>query len=196
ALRFARVKRAWRRAGAGGSACGWGQEDHAARVRFSDAAGLHPGAIRPPPPGGNGSLRPHPHAEPPAPARSRGRREPGRYSGYFRRGSRASRRPSPKRLKPRTVTKMAMPGKSEIHGFDWMNATFALRSQPQLGVGGCVPGRRKESVASTMIEVAVPSVVVTMIGARQLGRTWRSKIFQSRTPRARHASMYSFSLMD
>src|SRR5206468_829486 len=121
---------------------------------------------------------------------------PRRGGGYFRRGSRASRRPSPKRLKPSTVTKMAMPGKSEIQGLDWMNATLAFRSQPQLGVGGWVPSPRKESVASTMIEVAMPSVVVTMIGARQFGRTWRRRIHGSRTPSARHASMYSFSLMD
>src|SRR5262249_39641958 len=97
---------------------------------------------------------------------------------------------------PRTVTKMARPGKSEIHGLDWMNATLALRSQPQLGVGGCVPSPRNESVASTMIEVAMPSVVVTMIGARQLGRTWRRRIHGSRTPTARQASMYSFSLIE
>src|SRR5438445_706974 len=40
---------------------GRGRDDHAARVRCSAAAGLHPGARRPPPPGGNGSLRPRPH---------------------------------------------------------------------------------------------------------------------------------------
>jgi len=63
-----------------------------------------------------------------------------------------------------------MPGNSEIQGLDWMNETLAFRSQPQLGVGGCVPRPRNESVASTMIEVAMTSVVVTMIGARQFGR--------------------------
>src|SRR5262245_37834936 len=36
-------------AGGGRSAGGWGREDHAARVRCPDAAGLHPGAFRPPP---------------------------------------------------------------------------------------------------------------------------------------------------
>ena len=77
-----------------------------------------------------------------------------------------------------------------------MNATLAFRSQPQLGVGGCVPRPGNDSVASTMIEVAMPSVVVTMIGARQFGRTWRTRIHGSRTPTARHASMYSFSLID
>src|SRR5262249_12010476 len=115
---------------------------------------------------------------------------------YFRRGSSASRRPSPNRLKPNTVTKMARPGKSESQGLAWMKAMLALRSQPQLGVGGWVPSPRKLSVASTMIDVAMPSVVVTMIGARQLGSTWRKRIEGSRTPSARHASTYSFSLID
>src|SRR5262245_64514037 len=91
---------------------------------------------------------------------------------------------------------MARPGKSDSQALAWMKATLALRSQPQLGVGGCVPRPRNDSVASTMIEVAMPSVVVTMIGARQLGSTWRKSVDGPRTPSARHASMYSFSLMD
>src|SRR5687767_16037300 len=89
---------------------------------------------------------------------------------------------------------MARPGKSDSHALAWMKATFAFRSQPQLGVGGWVPRPRNDRVASTMIEVAMPSVVVTMIGARQFGSTWRNRIIGLRTPRARHASMYSFSL--
>jgi len=39
---------------------GRGRDDHAARVRCSSVAGLHPGALGPPPLGGNGSLRPLP----------------------------------------------------------------------------------------------------------------------------------------
>src|SRR5712664_4276400 len=39
---------------------GRGRDDHAARVRCSSVAGLHPGAVGPPPLGGNGSLRPLP----------------------------------------------------------------------------------------------------------------------------------------
>src|SRR2546428_8082761 len=63
---------------------------------------------------------------------------------YLSRGSRASQRPSPKRLKPSTVTKMARPGNSDSQRLSWMKDTFAM-----------------------------PRVVVTMISARQLGRTWR-----------------------
>ena len=55
-------------------------------------------------------------------------------TNYFSRGSSASRRPSPKRLKPSTLMKMARPGKSDSHGFSWMKGTFTFRSQPQLGV--------------------------------------------------------------
>src|SRR5688572_9218514 len=91
---------------------------------------------------------------------------------------------------------MARPGKRESQALAWMKDTLALRSQPQLGVGGWVPRPRKDRVASTMIEVAIPRVVVTMIGARQFGSTWRKRIQGSRTPRARDASMYSFSLME
>src|SRR2546428_7423421 len=91
---------------------------------------------------------------------------------------------------------MASPGKSDSQALAWVKEMLALRSQPQLGVGGWVPRPRKLRVASTMIDVAMPSVVVTMMGARQFGRTWRKRIQGSRTPRARQASTYSFSLMD
>ena len=47
-----------------------------------------------------------------------------------------------------------------------------------------------------MIEVAMPRVVVTMMGAMQFGRTCWVRIRGSRCPSARHASMYSFSLME
>src|SRR5215467_3895600 len=122
--------------------------------------------------------------------------DPALRADHFIRGSSASRRPSPKRLKPSTVTKIARPGNRANHGFWWMKATLALRSHPQLGVGGWVPSPRNDRVASTMIDVAVPSVVVTMIGASELGSTWLKRIDRSRAPRARHASMYSFSLID
>src|SRR5215813_11601000 len=91
---------------------------------------------------------------------------------------------------------MASPGKRDSHGLAWMNAMLAFRSHPQLGVGGCVPSPRNDSVASTMMDVAIPSVVVTMIGARQFGRMWPKRIDEFLTPSARHASMYSFSFTD
>src|SRR6185436_12581941 len=124
------------------------------------------------PPGGRARAR---HPQPRALPGARGHEDeepvaPAPTRGYFSRGSSASRRPSPKRLKPSTVTKMARPGKSDSQRLAWMKATLALRSQPQLGVGGWVPSPRNDSVASTMIDVAMPSVVVTMIGARQLGK--------------------------
>src|SRR5258707_8288328 len=69
---------------------------------------------------------------------------------YLSRGSRASRRPSPKRLNPSTVTKMARPGNRESQALAWMKVTLALRSQPQLGVGGWVPSPRKLKEALTV----------------------------------------------
>src|SRR6266705_1080153 len=49
----------------GGRGRGGGREDHAACVRCPVAAGLHLGALRPPPHSGNGSLRPPPRPRPP-----------------------------------------------------------------------------------------------------------------------------------
>ena len=39
--------------------------------------------------------------------------------------------------------KIAIPGKIAIQGLSSMNTTLARKSQPQLGVGGCVPSPRK-----------------------------------------------------
>src|SRR5712691_1070105 len=89
----------------------------------------------------------------------------------FRRGSRASRSPSPSRLKANTVTRIARPGKIVIHGLISMSVRFCFKSQPQVGVGGCVPKPRKLSDASMTMAVPILSVEVTIIGARQLGST-------------------------
>src|SRR5262249_35491279 len=62
-----------------------------------------------------------------------------------RRGSSASRSPSPKKLNAITVRKMAVPGASSIHGNEvstrWLRAAFSML--PQLAAGGCTPTPRK-----------------------------------------------------
>src|SRR5439155_8835070 len=62
-----------------------------------------------------------------------------------RRGSRASRRPSPRKLNAITVRKIATPGDSSIHGNDvstrWLRAAFSML--PQLAAGGWTPTPRK-----------------------------------------------------
>src|SRR5215470_15844712 len=117
-------------------------------------------------------------------------------SYIFRRGSSASRKPSPKRLKASTVRKIAIPGKRQIHGLISRIIRPAFRSQPQLGVGGCVPSPRKLSEASAMIDVPTLSVDVTMMGAMQLGRMCPHSKRKSRTARALAASIYVRALIE
>src|SRR5262249_7848052 len=117
-------------------------------------------------------------------------------SHIFRRGSRASRKPSPNRLNASTVRKIAIPGKRHSQGLISKIIRPAFRSQPQLGVGGCVPSPRKLSEASAMIDVPTLSVEVTMRGAMQLGRMCRHSRRGSRTARALAASTYVRVLTD
>src|SRR5512145_2540780 len=95
---------------------------------------------------------------------------------------------SPKRLKASTVRKMARPGTMHIQGLISRTIRFAFRSQPQLGVGGCVPRPRNLSEASAMIETPTLNVEVTRIGARQFGRICRHSKRTSRTASALAAS--------
>src|SRR4029453_13064545 len=117
-------------------------------------------------------------------------------SQRFKRGSRASRRPSPSMLNASVVRKMAIPGNTTSQGLVSINTRFAFRSHPQLGVGGCVPNPKKLSDDSMRIEVDTESVLVIIIGAMQLGSTWWNKTRQRLSARARTASIYSFSLTD
>src|SRR5439155_26020902 len=108
----------------------------------------------------------------------------------FKRGSSASRKPSPKRLKANTVRKIAIPGTIRTQGLISRTIRLAFRSQPQLGVGGCVPRPRKLSEASAMIETPTLNVEVTRIGAMQFGRICRHSKRTSRTASALAASTY------
>src|SRR5580698_1194905 len=86
------------------------------------------------------------------------------------RGSSASRRPSPSRLKPSTARKMATPGNIDIHGA-WLTKSFAVLSvDPQEGAGGNCPRPRNDRLASAMIAIATVRLACTMIGGRTLGR--------------------------
>src|SRR6185437_1513754 len=87
-------------------------------------------------------------------------------------GSRMSRRPSPSRLRPSTVRKIATPGKIDSHGtvLIWSRASESML--PQLGKGGRMPRPRNDSAASERIAVPMPSVAITISGPRILGSTW------------------------
>src|SRR5215471_13684927 len=85
-------------------------------------------------------------------------------------GSRASCSPSPTTLKARTVTKMVSPGHQAIHGAWLRNPCATLSIEPQLGVGGCTPRPRKDSVDSAMMAPAMLTVACTRSGAKLFGK--------------------------
>src|SRR5215471_12153761 len=68
-----------------------------------------------------------------------------------RRGSSASRKPSPKRLNPSTVTKIATPGKVATHHAEARNCRPSTIMLPQLGSGGWAPSPRYDSPDSMRI---------------------------------------------
>src|SRR5229473_2724113 len=74
-----------------------------------------------------------------------------------RRGSSASRRPSPNRLNPNTVTKIATPGKVATHHAEARNCRPSTIILPQLGSGGWAPSPRYDKpVAPEDTPVAGP----------------------------------------
>ena len=70
----------------------------------------------------------------------------GRGCGAYRSrslGSRASRKASPKRLKPKTVRAIARPGKIAIHGaVEAYSSAPPCSIRPQAGTGSCTPSPR------------------------------------------------------
>src|SRR5713101_10218676 len=113
-----------------------------------------------------------------------------------RRGSRASRRPSPTKLMARTVRKIAAPGNTVIHQLSSVVPMALVSRLPQLAVGGWIPKPRNDSVLSTRIASATTSVAFTMMGPRQLGNTWRRMMRVFDAPIARDASTNSRSRND
>src|SRR5690606_35749730 len=109
----------------------------------------------------------------------------------FRRGlgdqvltSRKSRRPSPKRLNPRTVTMIASPEKIDIHGAESMYCLPSVIIEPHVGVGGATPNPRNDSEASTRMAVPVPRLASTIKGETTLGSTCPPSIRSVEEPRA------------
>src|SRR5262245_131629 len=92
-------------------------------------------------------------------------------SQRFKRGSAASRKPSPIRLYDVTVRKMARPGKAVNHHALGSNSRAPERIEPQLAVEVGVPNPRKLSVDSIRIADATPNVAATNTGANEFGRT-------------------------
>src|SRR5690606_223130 len=108
-------------------------------------------------------------------------------------GSKASRRPSPTKLKPRTTTIIAKPGQRMRFGARRMKSLPSAIIAPHSGVGGCTPSPRKPRAALARMASGMPKVAVTTTGVRTLGSTWRNITRQRLIPDARAASTYSTS---
>ena len=79
-----------------------------------------------------------------------------------------------------------MPGNTTSHHIErLLRASF--RIEPQLADGGGGPNPRNESELSVRIAEAMPNVIGTRIGARALGRMWRSMIRTGPAPTDRAA---------
>src|SRR5690606_6329744 len=89
---------------------------------------------------------------------------------FFRRGSSASRKPSPTRLIAMTAAKIMMPGGIHSQGFN--ASTRQVRASvsmlPHEGRGGWTPRPRKERALSVRIALATPRVAATTRGATAL----------------------------
>src|SRR5690606_17384527 len=117
-----------------------------------------------------------------------------RHGQLRSRGSRASRRPSPSRLKASTVTTIVSPGNVATHHALSSVSRPSATMFPQVGVGGATPSPRKERPASRTIVFPIPSVAATMTGASTLGTRCRRMIRQRPNPSARAAITNSRSL--
>ena len=89
-------------------------------------------------------------------------------------GSRASRKPSPRKFTDSTVVISASAGNVTIHQMPWgANRPPSAAIWPHAGVGGLTPKPRNDSAASRMIAAPMIYVDCTMIGLIAFGRTWR-----------------------
>ncbi len=130
------------------------------------------------------------HAREPATVRRRRRRDERRsfIDAHRRRGSSASRRPSPSRLNDSTSRKIDRPGQIAIHGALSMKSFAVFSMLPQLGAGGCWPRPRNDRLASAMIAAAIASVDCTISGDATFGSTCRTAMRHGGLPTARAAS--------
>src|ERR671919_116733 len=86
------------------------------------------------------------------------RTKPQRQALPRSRGSSASRRPSPTRLKASTATMMASPGTVATCGATSSTSRPVDTIKPHEAVGGCTPRPRNDSAASSRIALAMKSV--------------------------------------
>src|SRR5690606_31540138 len=104
-----------------------------------------------------------------------------RFPSFF--GSRASRRPSPRRLRPTTRRTTTAPGAAMVHQAVVTRERASRTIDPSDGVGGGVPSPRKLSDASVSTAQDRDRVTWTMTIAVMLGSTWRRRIRDVGNPR-------------
>src|SRR5690606_34312383 len=105
------------------------------------------------------------------------------------RGSSASRRPSPSRLKPRLTMRMAKPGIAATHHWSRMKRRPEAIIAPHSGSGGCAPRPRKPSPAAVRMMPAMSSVTRTMSEEMHKGMMWRSTMRHGEAPISRTAEI-------
>src|SRR5271169_1028278 len=88
-------------------------------------------------------------------------------------GSSTSRKPSPTRLMPMTVTLIAIPGASDIHGAVSTKARPLLIIKPQSAAGGCTPKPRKLSTAPSNTANTTRRLASTISTGQTLGNSSR-----------------------
>src|SRR5450759_2291991 len=109
-------------------------------------------------------------------------------------GSRASRSESPRRLKLKTVTEMAAPGKIASHGSFARKVAPVLIICPQSAVGTCAPSPRNDKVASARMAKPADKETWTMTGLSRFGIRWRTMMRIGVAPSERVAAMNSICL--
>src|SRR5262249_16685248 len=109
---------------------------------------------------------------------------PARTNSQLRcRGSRMSRKASPRRFVPNTTKLMARPGKITNQGaVRTYSAADSDSILPHEGCGSGMPRHKNESVASVRIVEPNWAVARTINGAKVLGRIWRSAMRTSLMP--------------
>src|SRR6185369_12839511 len=87
-------------------------------------------------------------------------------------GSSTSRRPSPRKQKPRLTMTMAKPGMVATHHWSRMKERPREIMAPHSGNGGCAPRPMKPRPAAVRMMPAISSVTRMIIDDVQSGRMW------------------------
>src|SRR6478672_5585446 len=111
------------------------------------------------------------------------------------RGSKTSRRLSPRKLNASTTVKIARPGNVPIH-HHWKYCVPSATIDPHSAWGGCAPRPRNDRPESNRIAFARSSVASTSTGPATFGNTSRKSVRRAEEPSRRADSTYSESPTD